>query len=441
MIPLLRLAAVALVALTVAAPVRAASLLRDPEIERGLTELAAPVLQAAGLGGGVRILVVDDLQLNAFVGSGQDIFIHSGLILKLETAAQLQSVIAHEAAHIANGHLARRMANMRSANRTAQIGMLLATAAAVSGESGAAGGIALGAASAAQRGFFAHTRAEEASADQSAARTMLRAGIDPAGSVEVLQIFRGQEALSVGRQDPYARTHPLTRDRLRAMQGFVAANPRGAPDAEADYWFARAQGKLSAFTQGPDWTLRRVQGDTSGVAAMRRAVAYHRRPDPARAIAQIDALAAATPTDAYVHDLRGQILLENRQVDAAIAAYARAVDLAPGQPLILGSYGRALLARNSLDTTRRALDVLVRARTRDGEDPRILRDLAVAYARTGQNGMASLTTAERYALNGRFGDVGVHARRALGLLPQGSTGWRRADDLVRAAGETGAAGN
>ena len=30
--------------------------------------------------------------------------------------------------------------------------------------------------------------------------------------------FRGQELLSVGRQDPYARTHPLTNDRIRTLR-------------------------------------------------------------------------------------------------------------------------------------------------------------------------------------------------------------------------------
>jgi predicted Zn-dependent protease len=46
--------------------------------------------------------------------------------------------------------------------------------------------------------------------------------------------------------------------------------------------------------------------------------------------------------------------------------------------------------------------------------------------------MASLVTAERYAMIGRLGDAQVHAKRAEGLLPRGSGGWQRAQDVLSA---------
>jgi predicted Zn-dependent protease len=39
-------------------------------------------------------------------------------------------------------------------------------------------------------------------------------------------------------------------------------------------------------------------------------------------------------------------------------------------------------------------------------------------------------TAERYALQGRLDDAGLHAKRATALLPTGSPGWRRAQDVL-----------
>ena len=163
-------------------PARAASLIRDAEIEHALAELSAPILRAAGLSPQqVRILVVDDRSLNAFVINGTAIFIHTGLLLKLESAAQLQSVIAHEAAHISNGHITRRLTNIRGARNTAAFGMVLAAAVAMStGRGDAAAGIAAGVAGSSQRNLFAHTRSEESAADQSGTRYMLRAGADPA---------------------------------------------------------------------------------------------------------------------------------------------------------------------------------------------------------------------------------------------------------------------
>jgi len=425
----------ALAWMTLVQPAAAVNLIRDADIEHSLSQLANPILRAAGLNpSNVRILVVNESGMNAFVINGRAIFIHSGLIQRLDSAAQLQSVIAHEAAHIANGHIQRRLTNLRGANSAAGFGIALALAVAIAGDNSAAAGVAAGAAGAAQRQFFAHTRAEESAADQSSIRFMLNAGVDPAGALEVLDLFRGQEALSVSRQDPYARTHPLTSDRIRALRGLIAANPGTATNnPNADFWFARAQGKLSAFTQNPGWTLRRVRGDTSPIGVMRAAIAYHRQADANNAISNMQALLAQYPNDAYWHELFGQILLESRQPGPAVAAYQRAVDLAPNEPLILGGYGRALLTVNTADSNARAVRALERARDRDSQSSAILRDLGQAYARTGQPGLASLATAERYALQGRLDDAVLHATRAADRLPRGSAPWQRAQDVLSAA--------
>lgn len=425
----------ALAFVSLAKPAAAVSLIRDADIEHSLDQLAAPILRAAGLNpNNIRILVVNDSGLNAFVLNGRAIFIHSGLLQRLTSAEQLQSIIAHETAHIANGHISRRLTNMRGANTAVGFGMALALAVAIASDNGAAaGGVAAGAASAAQRQFFSHTRAEESAADQSSIRFLLAAGVNPQGAVEVLELFRGQEALSVSRQDPYARTHPLTSDRLRAMRGLVAANPGTATsNPNADFWFARAQGKLSAFTQNPGWTLRRVRNDNSAIGVMRRAVAYHRQADANHAIQSMQSLLAQYPNDAYWYELYGQILLESRQAEPAVQAYQNAVALNGNEPLILGGYGRALLALDTADSNARAVRTLERARALDGQSNSILRDLGQAYARTGQPGLASLATAERYALSGRMDDATLHATRAADRLPRGSAPWQRAQDVLSA---------
>ncbi|MCF2903730.1 M48 family metalloprotease [Octadecabacter sp. CECT 8868] len=427
---------VCLAFVSLARPAEAVTLLRDADIEHSLDQLAAPILRAAGLNpNNVRILVVNDRALNAFVINGRAIFIHSGLLQRLTSAEQLQAIIAHEAAHIANGHISRRLTNLRGANNAAGFGIALALAVALaSDEAAAAGGVALGAASAAQRQFFAHTRAEESAADQSSIRFLLRADVNPQGAIEVMDLFRGQELLSVSRQDPYTRTHPLTSDRIRALRGLVAANPgTDANNPNADFWFARAQGKLSAFTQNPGWTLRRVRGDDTPIGMMRRAVAYHRQADATRAISEMQRLLAQYPNDAYWYELFGQILLESRQPMAAVQAYQNAVALNGNEPLILGGYGRALLAVNSADSNARAVRTLERARALDGQSSGVLRDLGQAYALTGQPGLASLATAERYALQGRMEDAVIHATRAADRLPRGSAPWQRAQDVLSAA--------
>lgn len=430
-----RIAGMICLAVTVwlaALPARAVTILRDPDIEHALKQLATPVLRAAGLGNHVRVLVIDDHSLNAFVIDSRHIFIHSGLLLKMKSPGMLQAVIAHEAAHIANGHLARRMSNLSTARTAANLGMALAMAAAASGQTRGAAGLAMGVQSSALRMFLAHSRAEEAAADQSAVRYMTAAGIDPAGAVAMHELFRGQESLSQARQDPYTRSHPLTRDRVRAMKAYAAGY--GGPKAatpEAQYWFARAKGKLSAFQRSPKWTLQRAGEEPArDVRLMREAIAHHRRSATAKALSAINTAIKLRPRDPYYHELKGQILLESRQFAGAVASYGTAVKLAPKEALILGGYGRALLAAGR---PKQALAALEKSRGRDFRDTRVLRDLGAAYARIGQPGMAALATAERYALQGRLKDAGLHAKRASDLLARGSGGWRRAQDVLRAA--------
>lgn len=427
---------VAMVAVLALQPIaaRAVTLLRDPDIEHALGILARPVLDAAGLpSGSVKVLVVKDSSLNAFVVDDRHIFLHSGLILKLKSAAAVQAVIAHEAAHIANGHLSRRPQNARASRSVAALGLALAVAATAAGaDPSAAGGIAIGTTSSADRVFKGHTRSEESSADASAIRYLATARIDPHAFAEVLELFRGQELLSEHRQDPYARTHPLSRDRLRAVKA-LAASVQGKPadSATADYWYARAQGKLSAFLRAPNWTLRRAKDSpTADIRLMRQAVAYHRNSQTQKAISHIDKAIAARPKDPFLYELKGQILLESRKVKSAVAAYNRAAQLAPRDALILGGQGRALLVSNQ---PKSALRVLEKARQRDYRNSAVLRDMGTAYAQIGRNGMASLATAERYALRGDFKNALIHSKRASGLLPRGSAPWQRAQDVLSQA--------
>ena len=424
--------AAALVVVLSSTAAQAVSLLRDPDIEHALQRMAAPVLYAAGLGDNIKILLVNDDRLNAFVVDHGHIFINSGMLMRMTTPEMLQAVIAHESAHIANGHIARRMANLDSARTAAGLGFALALAtAAASGRGDVAAALALGTQSSAMRQFLAHTRAEESSADQSGIRYLAAAGIDPSSTLEVHRLFEGQELLSTSRQDPYMRTHPLSRERMRAMEGFVTAYAgKAKPQPELDYWYDRARSKTTAFMRPTKWTLQRYkESQAEDVRHMRLAVAYHRQQNETKAISHINQALLLRPNDAYYYELKAQILLESRQFQNAVAAYQQAADLAPANALILGGLGRSLLTVNR---PKEALNYLEAARARDFRDARVLRDLGSAYAQTGQHGMASLLAAERYALANRLDDAEIHARRAMARLPQGSSAFRRADDIARA---------
>jgi predicted Zn-dependent protease len=409
----------------------AQTLIRDAEIERTLEQIAHPVLRVAGLNPRrVHLYIVKADQMNAFVAGGNNIFLSTGMLTRLRSIDQLRSVIAHETGHITGGHLTRRDEALRGAKGIAVIGLLAATAAAAGGSPQAGIAIASGAQSVAHRAALAHSRAEEASADQAGLRYAAAAGSDPRAMLEVLRFFRGQDALTPTRRNPYLQTHPLWSERIALIEDRASNMSKGAPpSAEEAYWYDRMVAKLDAFLQAPEKTLERFSGNHE-ISTLSKAIAWHRRPDVAKSIAAADRLIALRPDDAFYHELRGQFLLETGKAQAAAQSYRQAVSLASKEPLILGGLGRALLNMDDPGATAEARDVLADSARRDRANPGVLHDLALAEARLGNDGAAALATAERYSVLGQFKDATRNASRASGLLPKGSPGWQRAQDVI-----------
>lgn len=440
---LTRLAGAALAFCLAAQPASAISLIRDAEIERTLSRLAAPIFKAAGIGaGGIDMLIANDPNLNAFVFGGRNMVFNTGLLVRIEEPEALISVIAHETGHVTGGHLTRRTVNAREMQGPAAAGLLLAIlagAAAGSGELAVAG--AVGAQQALQRSFLAYSRAEEATADQSGATYMEAAGIDPAYALEVLKIFRGQEVFQAGAIDPFAQTHPLSAERISLLEDRAAKTSAsgGRVDADLAYWHARMRAKLSSFLDRPSRTLNLLDQEAdkeSELNLVRRAIALHLLPDPPGALEAVDKLIALRPNDPYYWELKGQILFESGRGVDAVAPYRKAVELAPDEALIRGGLGRALIALDDPARLDEALAELEAANRAGVSEPSILRDLALAYARKGDDGRAALATAERYAVVGEPKLALRNARRALDQLPVGSPGWLRADDIRAVAERT-----
>jgi predicted Zn-dependent protease len=95
-----------------AAPARAQGrgipVIRDAEIEQLLRDYTQPILRAAGLGQqNIRVVIINDRSFNAFVMDGRRIFINAGALIDAESPNQVIGVLAHEAGHIAGGHLSR----------------------------------------------------------------------------------------------------------------------------------------------------------------------------------------------------------------------------------------------------------------------------------------------------------------------------------------------
>lgn len=413
-------------------------LIRDAEIESIIRTYATPLFQAAGLSPqGIRLYLVQDRALNAFVAGGLNMFINTGLLMGAEHPGQVIGVIAHETGHISGGHLATRGSALEQTR-----GALIATyllgigAALATGEAGVGAAVISGGQDIALRGLLQYTRTQESSADQ-AAVTLLRAtGQSPRGLQEFMETLKGQEVLLTDNQDPYLRTHPLTQERIDFLAQAVRESPYAdtPPSDELVVMHNRMRAKLIGFLLPLGQVLRTYpENDVSLPGRYARAIAYYRVPDIERALAELDGLLAEHPEDPYFRELRGQMLLEHGRVAEALPEYQLAANVLPSSPQIRQALAKAQIQMNDRDLDRAALDNLAETLRQEPNNSSAWRLAAVAHGRLGDQGMTALALAEGAMARGRFAEARDRAGHAIGLLDENSASWLRAQDLKNAA--------
>ncbi len=437
------LAAATIVGCTVfAGQVPASGLIRDAEIEQTIKMVSEPILNAAGVSlSSVNFFLVDNPDFNAFVAGNRNIIINSGLVQKLDSLDKFQAVIAHEVAHITGGHIPQRAVAANEAGTAAGLGMALGLVAAATGNTTAGLGVAIGAADAAQKGLYAFSRSQETLADRRAVEYLADAGVNPEAAVNVLGLLHQSESLQRSSSTRYLRTHPLSATRINRIENLVRERSGNvgrqdpAVTKKHEYWYARARAKFKGFLNTPSRNIRELKNaDSSEINSVVRAISYFRLPDFESGLKESERLLRIRPNDPFYNELKGQFLLASGRARKAIDSYGKAVSLAPREPLLLAGLGRAQLALGNRESNAGALKTLKRAYDLDPRDSRMLRDLAVAYQKDGQRGMAALVTAERFALNAQFAQAATHAGHAQKLLQTGSPEWQKARDILQMVG-------
>lgn len=411
--------------------------IRDAEIEHNLQVMLAPIMQAAGLEPqAVRFILVQDNVINAFVAGGMNVFVYTGLIQKTDTPDQLIGVLAHELGHIAGGHLVRGTEAARNASIEAILGMVAGVAVGVLAGNSEAGIAAIGGAQElAQRNFFSFSRAQEGSADAAALRYFDSAGWSAQGFLDFMKKLQGQDYLPNGRQTQYVLTHPLTVDRVDAVNQHVIHSEFSRNKLDPLYadLHERIKAKLVGFLQPHQALLRYGEKDTAFTHRYARAIALYRTNKLEQALALTDELIAAEPANPFLQELRGQMLYENGRVAEAIAAYRLSVKGEPHSALLRAALGQALLQSGGAAADDEAVTHLLEAARIEPASPSVWRGLATAWGRDDKSpaslGLADYALAEEALAAGDNALAQERAARALKKLPANSPYRLRAQDI------------
>lgn len=406
--------------------------IRDAEIERVLKSFLRPLFKVANLNpDNINLILVYDTDVNAAATLENTVVVNTGFLLEAESAAEVIGVLAHETAHIADGHIITQIGAAENAQIQSLIGTLLGVVIGVAVQSPE---LALGSMivnqEMAKGMFLKHTRVQEGAADQGALAYLDKLGWSAEGLYTFMQKLIKHDPRT-SRDDIYQYTHPLTTERVATFQDHLSkGRGRGGPLPQSfEIAFQRAKAKIEAFTLPRQQLLNKYKGDTP-IDRYVLAVASFRNSEFDQALKGVNELIAMSPKDPDYWDLKGEILFESGKPSEAISAYKKAIEYDPNSPLLRALYAQAILESNNSALYPEAEQELLRASKDEPYSPFYWHLLAIAYGKQEDMGMASLALAERNLLEGSFNDATGQAKRALNYLDEGAPQRLRAEDIM-----------
>jgi predicted Zn-dependent protease len=408
--------------------------LRDTEAEALFRDMSVPLIKAGGLDpGSVKVVLLGDPEINAFVSQGQTVYVQSGLIEAADNVNQVQGVVAHELGHVIAGDSIRSGEGQKQAVGVTILSLLLGVAAMAAGAGDAGMGVMMAGQRAALGGMLAFTRGQEAEADATGARLLSTAGISGKGLIDFFGKLQNEEyRLAIYDKDSFDRDHPLSSERIQALQQKLSADPAyNKPiDPRLEARFERVKAKLLGFVNPKQAVLKYPESDQSIPGHYARAYAYHLGGYPDKAESEADALLAIDPHDPYFLELKGQILLEDGKPKEAIPVLRQATEKSGNAPMIAALLGHALVATDDSKNFAEAKQILKVAVNRDNEDPFAWYQLGIIYDHEGDLARASLATAERSNLEGNPKMALASAEMAMRGISPGTPDYLRAQDIA-----------
>jgi beta-barrel assembly-enhancing protease len=187
----------------------------DPLLEDYLTSVAAKLVPEEAQQAGApapRIVVFRDPTLNAFAMPNGKVYIHTGLLSRVENEAQLSMILGHELTHVTNRHALMF-------NRDGQNKQIWLTALAVATGSQTSNiFLALGL----QQAFIASVngfgRDLEREADREGMERMVRAGYDPREAPRVFALLKDDHGDGGKLENFFFGNHPRLDERIATTQ-------------------------------------------------------------------------------------------------------------------------------------------------------------------------------------------------------------------------------
>jgi predicted Zn-dependent protease len=414
------------------------NLISDAEIENNLYSFMAPLVKAAGLSEDfIKIKIVVDPSINAFVTNGKMLFINTGLIVHFaDDPNVLYGVLAHEIAHIYAGHFIQMRGDAENMSKLALGGGLLGLATALAGQPEA--GMFIGAASfnSAQRNMMSYSREHETEADKIAVELLYKTQNNGQGLIKLFKFLSQRDrAMDL---DPYMITHPLSNERLASVNNAINSKLNKFNDnvtAASKFKFKRMKAKLEAFLAQPNAVIEKYKNDNYALS-----IAYFRLGQLNKASNLIDQVLKNSSNDPYLWELKGQFYFESGVLKQAENFYSRSLSLLPNNRIIKTELAavRVNLAKTANDTEllNSAISLLNQVVAFEDNNSIAYYMLSKAYGKLGKQMKAISALSEFYFVQGQYGKSKILADKVLKMAPKSSKEYLRASDIIQYTKDT-----
>lgn len=150
--------------------------------------------------------LLDAPEINAFATPGGKVYIARGLVEKMTNEAQLAGVLGHEIGHVTARHISEAISRQQGIQIGTAIGGAIIAGTASDDNRAAATAAGIGLAVGGQLVNLRFSRAQESESDTLGMRYMVRAGYDPKGMEQTMEILAA--AAGGGGSSDFFATHP-----------------------------------------------------------------------------------------------------------------------------------------------------------------------------------------------------------------------------------------
>ncbi|NKB98369.1 MAG: M48 family metalloprotease [Pseudomonadales bacterium] len=286
-------------------------LLIAPELSAYVEEVGQRLARASGVNLPYEFVVLNNGTPNAWALPGGKIAINRGLLVALEHESELAAVLAHEIAHAAARHGAKRL------ERDMLTQGVLAVAS-IGTEGSALGQEVIGYASrGAQLLGLKYSRDAEREADFYGMQFMTDAGYSPQGAVTLQEKFVAMKGGAAAASQDWLASHPTSIERVENNRGrareLMARKPTATHFGTAEYRTA----------------LTRVTEAAPAYEAYEEASALLEVGSHDAAISSINQALSLVSDEAQFHGLRGAIRMAQKRYGDAVTNFDRAISFDP----------------------------------------------------------------------------------------------------------------